>query len=361
MVLFFKAWFLLGFLFFQPLSTPLVAGLLLVMTLNITREKYWFSLPTLILEGLLVLFVSQDYYMFSLLYAFVLLDSIRLLGYLAIPFGLFLLALNTEGPNQTLMFLLLFLAGSLGVWIRKSEDETRLLQRSLDKERYRRYEVEALRDSLIQSSEEMSHVAEVTERNRIARALHDILGHSLAGIYLQLQAAEKLQTRDFAKSQALLHEAVTRLGSSMELLRNTVHNLTPKEKIGLEQIEEIVEGFQFCKISFSHQGDWQEVPSNYTQIMARNIKEALTNAAKYSNATEILIHIEITPTFLRLYIKDNGVGCANIKEGLGLSGLRERMKSVQGSLSISAEEGFLLVCFFPLREGRKIIAGVNRG
>lgn len=55
------------------------------------------------------------------------------------------------------------------------------------------------------------------------------------------------------------------------------------------------------------------------EMLCSNIKEALTNAAKHSRATKVEISIETNERYVRLYIRDNGVGCASVKEGLGLS------------------------------------------
>jgi signal transduction histidine kinase len=96
------------------------------------------------------------------------------------------------------------------------------------------------------------------------------------------------------------------------------------------------------------------------ETIVTNIKEALTNITKYSSATKAYISIEVNEKYIRLYIKDNGVGSKKIKEGLGLSGMRERVRNVGGSISISSEDGFLIVCIIPIdSKGGKIFETTN--
>ncbi|MFL0249308.1 sensor histidine kinase [Clostridium neuense] len=119
-----------------------------------------------------------------------------------------------------------------------------------------------------------------------------------------------------------------------------------------------IHNFSFCPVEFKFTGDFNKLKPNYIEIIASNIKEALTNAAKYSKASKIYISIDINEVYLRLYIKNNGVSCSNIKEGLGLSGMRERVNNVGGSISIDSHDGFIIVCVIPF-SGGEIFEGSN--
>ncbi|HBG38889.1 MAG TPA: sensor histidine kinase, partial [Clostridiaceae bacterium] len=148
---------------------------------------------------------------------------------------------------------------------------------------------------------------------------------------------------------------------SLTVIRNTAYNIKPKEEIGIGYIEKLIKEFKFCNVDFKHTGDVLSIPSSIVEIINTNIKEALTNASKYSNADNIIIRLDVNEKFVRLYIKDNGKGAVNIKEGLGLSGMRERVKNAGGSISISGEDGFLIVCIIPLDfgEGGSVFEGFS--
>jgi signal transduction histidine kinase len=241
------------------------------------------------------------------------------------------------------------------------EDKEKTFLQSYDKERRYRYELEQAKAKLLNSSMEVAHVAEISERNRIAREIHDNVGHSIAGILMQLQASYKLSGKDDKKSIELLKKSIDELSNSLTILRDTVHNIKPQESMGIEYIKNVIDNFSFCDVDFNYSGDFNNLSPNLLQIIYTNIKEALTNISRHSNATRVDIAIDINERFIRLYIKDNGVGCNKIKEGLGISGMRERVKNIGGSISINTENGFLIVCVIPreLKEGVGIFESTN--
>lgn len=71
------------------------------------------------------------------------------------------------------------------------------------------------------------------------------------------------------------------------------------------------------------------------ETISTMIKETLTNATKYSKASEINIELETNEKYTRLYYKDNGVGCSQIHRGIGIKGMQERVDNLGGSLNIS--------------------------
>ncbi|MGC4378057.1 sensor histidine kinase [Fictibacillus sp. Mic-4] len=230
-----------------------------------------------------------------------------------------------------------------------------------DKERRYIYELESTKQQLLRSSQELVHMTELRERNRIASEIHDSIGHKIAGIYMQLQAAYKVKEKNEEKANALFEKTIGDLSTTLEVIRETVHNIKPKEAVGIEQIERIIQSFTFCDVSFTHKGDMTILSPTHWEVITTNIKEALTNAFKYSNASLIEIDLTTNDHFARLYIKDNGVGAAQIVDGLGMRGMKERVKMLGGSLSASGENGFMMVCILPIekKEG-DIFAHSNR-
>ncbi|WP_237086971.1 sensor histidine kinase [Paenibacillus ihbetae] len=221
--------------------------------------------------------------------------------------------------------------------------------------------MEQAKAQLLLASKEIAGITEVKERNRIAREIHDSVGHNLAGIFIQLQAAQKIHVKDENKAMSIVKTSIDGLANTIELLRDTVHNIKPRESLGADYFQGIIENYQFCPVELQMSGDFNSVPSAHLELLSATIKEALTNTARYSQATMVEIKIDVNPVYTRLSVKDNGIGSANIKEGLGLSGMKERTRNLGGSFSFHSQDGFMIVCVIPRQKGGEMFEGTYRG
>jgi len=326
-----------------------VALLLAAAASCIFREKFGSNAIMFILEGLIIYYGITINTAFSFLYGLMVYDLISSKYYLGlIPIlaaGIYLLQQQALIDFCFIIGLCCIFAYMKGVLQTKEE----LYRNSFDKQREYSYQLEQTKARLLNAAEEAAHLAEVKERNRIARQIHDNVGHSIAGILMQLQASGKLLRRDADKASDLLEKSIAALSSTLATMRDTVHNIKPAEKLGVEYLEDILNNFSYCPISFSTLGDIGLLPANIMQLLQYNIKEALTNISRYSKATKVEIKIEVNEKFVRLYIKDNGTGGSAYKEGLGISGMKERVRDMGGTIAISAEDGFLIVCVIPFK------------
>jgi signal transduction histidine kinase len=179
------------------------------------------------------------------------------------------------------------------------------------------------------------------ERNRIAREIHDSLGHSLTALNLHLEMALKLAQVQPERSREVLTEA-KRLGSTaLNDVRQSVSTLRsdPLQKIDLPiAINKLAD-----ELKLSNQirpACYLDLPPNLPQPIVttiyRIIQEALTNISKYAQASEVIIEIQTFPTELKLRIFDNGCGFvfSHNTTGFGLQGMRERILSLQGKFEI---------------------------
>lgn len=336
-----------------------IAVILIDAAIFIIKQRFLQSKYTIILELVVVFASVYVKSSFIFLYAAVLFDFIYdkfYLGIVLVICG----AISAYNHLDINLITICFISAMLAYVMRKMDIKEKSYRKTFDSERRLRYELEKAKARLLNSSRDAAHIAEVRERNRIARDIHDNIGHSIAGIYMQLQVVQKLYGKDDLKSKELLDRSVEGLSSSLKIIRETVHNIKPKEELGIEYITSIIENFKFCDIEFSHNGNISLLSPAHMELLGLNIKEALTNSSKYSKATKINISIDINEKYTRFYFKDNGVGCTNIKEGLGLSGMRDRVKNIGGSLSVSGEAGFIIVSIIPHDiKGGKIFEGTN--
>jgi len=349
-------------------SRPLDIGIafyLLIGALTVLQEKFLDNRLIQVAVVFAAVASAWHYSLFSFFFCSVVFDLIRKRHYWptvpAAAAALYLFQGDAEPLGSfAMLVVMLVLYGLFGYAIRYQHEQKHALQQKLDQERQLRYELETAKHHLLAASKEITHITEVKERNRIARQIHDNVGHRIAGVLIHMQAAQKLMHADTERAQSLFRQSVDGLSEAVTMLRETVHNLKPQERLGVDYIKDIIDKFTFCPVDFSWTGSVIELSAPHLELIATNIKEALTNTARYSRATKADIRLDVTEQYTRLYIKDNGVGCANIHEGLGLSGIKERVKDLGGIVSISSNDGFMIVCVIPREEGRALFENLSR-
>jgi signal transduction histidine kinase len=203
-------------------------------------------------------------------------------------------------------------------------------------------------------------IGSLQERNRIAREIHDSLGHSLTALNLHLEMAVKLAQIQPEKSREVLVEA-KRLGSiALHDVRQSVSTLRSDPL----QNQDLATAIQKLADEFKLSNQIQPVcllnlPPNLPQAVAttiyRIVQEALTNISKYAAASEAIVEIQTRPTELELRVIDNGRGFipTNNMTGFGLQGMRERVLSLQGKFEIisAIDRGCQIVATIPLTDG----------
>lgn len=189
-------------------------------------------------------------------------------------------------------------------------------------------------------------LASLKERNFIAQKLHDKLGHRITSSLMQLEVTKETMDSDKELSKKYLESAMGSLRDGMEEIRMFLRNIKPKDKlITIEDIKEIIYKFQYVsgiKTTLNISGSIEKVNYDLLYIVENNIKETLTNAGKYSNATEIIININIYNKILRVEVRDNGVGCKKVKYGLGFEGIEKRLKPYNGRIDYYNDNGFVI-------------------
>lgn len=326
-----------------------IASLLGALCLFIIKERYKDNPYTSFGYFIFILVLAKYNSSFILISAVTLLD-LSYLGNFAAAAVIFIISavLSVFMGQYNYIFQMisaLFIGYIIGT---KDKNEKKHIA-LLDGERSLRYNLERAQEELIRSKKEIEQLTEIRERNRIAHEIHDNIGHSIAGIIFQLEAAIRLLHKDMEKSEGILKLCSQKLSEALELTRSTVYNIKVIKKTGVAYLEDIINNFKFCKITFEYSGDFSRVTAFNMKIIEANLMEALTNAAKYSKAENIQVKIEIGSKNIRLYYKDDGVGCGNIKENLGLAGMRERVKEAGGIISIDGKNSFLIVCNLPIR------------
>jgi len=197
------------------------------------------------------------------------------------------------------------------------------------------------RARLHRAEEEIENLAQLAERERIARDLHDLLGHTLSLITLKSELAGKLLNMD------------------PERARNEIADIEKISREALAEVRQTVAGYRAsgfeaelanAKIATSAAGITMKTDTGKVHLrpdentlLASVLREAMTNMLRHSGAKECSVRLERTPEGVHMTISDNGRGSTSAVEGQGLSGMRRRLEAAGGSLEIRRDEGFQLI------------------
>lgn len=202
-------------------------------------------------------------------------------------------------------------------------------------------------------------MGQTKERNRLAREIHDTLGHTLTGISAGIDAC--IATIDIApdktKSQLEVISGVTREG--IQEVRRSVNRLRPDalERLSLEYaIRKMVEdnnALTNTKVFFDCQVQSLRFCEDEENAIYRVIQESLTNAVRHGKATRVDIRMRRENGEIRLTIQDNGVGCKEMRPGFGTEHIRERIALLNGTVVFDGSQGFLVDAAIPIRWGEE--------
>lgn len=198
-------------------------------------------------------------------------------------------------------------------------------------------------------------MARLDERGRIAREIHDHVGHLLSRSILQIGALlvgeEKDQTR---RGLSAVH--IT-LSEAMDRIRMSVHGLYEESLDFKAQIETLVEEFTFCPIRLDYKLE-TDPGRDMEHCFLAIIKEGLNNVVRHSNASLVNIALVEHPALYQLVLQDNGTKPApRSQEGLGLISMADRAEALGGRFTIEREGGFRL--FISIPKGGALHEGVS--
>ena len=218
-----------------------------------------------------------------------------------------------------------------------------LLMNAVLSERKSREKLTAANKKLRQYALKIENQATLEERNRIAREIHDSLGHSLTALNLQLETGTKLLNSNPEKAKDFLVRAKGLGSQALKDVRESVSTMRSdplQEKFLETSINTLVENFHH---STNIQPNYQinlfyAIPRDVSTAIYRIIQESLTNISKYAEATEVNLEITTVATNLHLIVEDNGKGFDLTKNttGFGLQSMRDRTLALEGDFNIES-------------------------
>jgi len=210
---------------------------------------------------------------------------------------------------------------------------------------------------LRKANEEIEHLAKVAERERIARDLHDVLGHTLSVITLKSDLAGKLMDRDPQRAAQEIHEVEEISRQALSDVRDAIRGYRSqgllaelaRAKSTLETAGLTVE----CDAAAS-----VNIPAMQESILSLAVREAVTNIVRHAHAHTCRMRLEQQNGSCRLEISDDGRGW-NGYEGNGLRGMRERVEMVGGTLQRLGASGTTVTITLPLKAPVMQMEGAN--
>lgn len=224
------------------------------------------------------------------------------------------------------------------------EREQERMRRTRDKLQERALALEARNRDLADRQDYEVELATLAERARIAREIHDNVGHQLTRASLQTEALrvvhadEPRVAADFADVKRTVDEALQLVRASVHALNDNATNLSV-------QLERIVEG------ACSDSGPQIELevlaehaPANVANCFAAVLREALSNAMRHAHAKTITVRCMEHPSFYQLVVTDDGAGGVQASgrgaaEGMGLASMRERIEALDGTFTAGPRAG----------------------
>lgn len=363
--------FIVAFIFYvllsENLTTVNVVLLLLYITINqvrffLLKSKnlyYYLSLAGEFIISCVIykLAIGFKYLIFlpELIDISINLPSMISTGYFAavilinIPFGG---SINDIIINTICSLPILVLGGI----VRDEYGEKVKAQALYDKLREREEELKRVNKELENSVNTIEEITLLRERNRMSREIHDNVGHALSTIMIQLGAIENTARVNGEAAADMAGSLGKFTDDSLQSIRAVVRSMKPREfeeYEGIVALSEMVKNFEKLsgiKVIFRVSEKFWRISADQTMVIYRLIQEFLSNSIRHGKATEVRIFLNFLPSGLRIHIRDDGVGCSSIAEGVGLRGIRERVKVWGGSMEYFSGEG----------EGFELVATLDR-
>lgn len=291
-------------------------GLLVVMSVSALAINY-FTNSTLGIVLVMVVAVVLPWLLPALM-------GVAWVGILALVVGAWVVL----SPEGSVLLALVFVITSLGLVLFPFIASLLALQQLQARADLRRVNAQ-----LMATQSLLTENTRIAERVRISRDLHDLIGHHLTALTLNLEAASHTTNQ---QASGHIEKAASVAKLLLSDVREVVSDLRSHDQVNLKQsLETLAMGIGDLTINFDiHDSDAQTDPRR-AQTLLRCAQELVTNAVRHSQATNLWIGLERSPEGISLTVRDDGSGTGELIPGNGINGMRERLRELGGRLDIS--------------------------
>ncbi len=281
--------------------------------------------------------------------------------------------LDAETTSTMLAFTFVMLFVPLVAYIIRKDDENRQQTELL------LADLEDSHRKLQAYTDQVAELAAVEERNRLARDIHDSLGHYLTAVNIQLEKALLYQEHNPDEAMQAIHDAKQAAADALRDVRRSVSALRDSQGFSLhESLLKLIQNTNSDQLSVELTVDGEEDDYPYSTLLAlyRAAQEGLTNIQKHAQASRVKLRLEFGEREARLILRDNGCGfdpqsieewnhqsSKNTPPGFGLRGLQERLELLHGSVDVQSDihkgTNLTVVVPKPPSNPKRLITGVN--
>jgi signal transduction histidine kinase len=200
---------------------------------------------------------------------------------------------------------------------------------------------------------------ETKERNRLAREIHDSLGHTLTGISAAIDACITTVEKSPFETKKRLESIAEITRHGLDDVRRSVHELKPDPveivnlKFALIKMINNINAMTNTKVYFNSSIDQLTFDEDEENTIYRVVQESITNAIRHGKASKIWIKMDKTNSEIIVTVQDNGEGSSEIKNGFGLTHITERVEMLNGTVTFDGTNGFIVTAKIPIRWGEE--------
>lgn len=184
------------------------------------------------------------------------------------------------------------------------------------------------------------------ERNRIAREIHDTVGHTVTALIVQLEGARKWMDKNPQKSKQILQTVEELARSIYQEIRFSIERINHEDWDHLdlaELCEQMLADFaKLTKLKYTYDIKGKipsELPSSYPFHLYRVLQETLTNAKRHGKASHVSVELKFEDQKILLQIEDNGIGSEVLQLGFGLKNMQRRVEDLGGGCRFETRKG----------------------
>lgn len=207
-------------------------------------------------------------------------------------------------------------------------------------------ELSAKNAALIASQGEVRVMAAAAERERIARDLHDLLGHTLTVVAVKADLAARLVEVDPARAKIEMQDLQATARTALADIRSAVTGMR-RVVLGAE-LAQARNALAAVDTTLAINGPDTTLPALIEETLAMLLREGATNVVRHARASHCEVKIDVEPHEVRFTLSDDGVG-GPIREGNGLAGMRARVAAVGGTLNVKGGQGTRIEAVLPIR------------
>jgi len=202
---------------------------------------------------------------------------------------------------------------------------------------------------LAMAQDEIERLAAIAERERIARDLHDLLGHTLSTITLKSELAHRLALADPERAAAEMREVERISRGALSEVRSAVTGYRARGLQG--ELANAKLALEAGEVAFDYFAEPLDLPPERESVLALALREAVTNVLRHAGAEHCTVRLRKLGDHAELTVEDDGVGGAAVADG-GLAGMRARLQALGGTLQVTDDRGTRLRVALPLEGAR---------